>query len=241
MLKIAVCDDEQIFCNELKNIISTYMLEKQICYEIDLFRSGKDFVRHGAEMIKYQIIFLDINMDDLNGIETAKALRCFCKDTFIVFVTAFVDYTVDGYMVEAFRYILKSNQNFKETVYESLDAICNKMNCIPNVERFEFKECTKEISLDRIAYIESNLHKLEFNVLEEKYVVYSLYDTLNSIEEKYNKNGFLRIHQSYLVNMKYITNIVNYKAYIINGIVLPVAKSRFKFAKDKFVKYKGEI
>lgn len=241
MIKIAVCDDENIYGKRIETVIAEYMMEKHLSYEIDLYPSGMEFVRLEAEMTKYQIVFLDINMDGLDGIETAKKLREFCKDTYLVFVTAYINYTIEGYKVEAIRYILKNTPNFKETIYESLDAICEKMNCVFKVESFDFKEKKKKLSSESIIYIESNLHKLSFWIQEERWVEYTLYDTLNAIENKFDTSNFVRIHQSYLVNLKYITDIVNYKVYLVNGIVLPVAKPRFKEVREKFAIYKGEI
>ena len=75
MLKIAVCDDEEIFGKKIHSLISQYLDEKKLFFEIDTFHAGTEFVALGPEMSKYQIVFLDINMDDLDGIETAKQLR----------------------------------------------------------------------------------------------------------------------------------------------------------------------
>lgn len=94
--------------------------------EIDTFSSGKEFVELGIEMVKYKIVFLDINMDELDGIMTAKKIRENSKDMFIVFVTAFVNYTIEGYKVDAVRYILKDNKNLVASVYECMDAIHEK-------------------------------------------------------------------------------------------------------------------
>ena len=172
MIKIAVCDDEEIFGKKLQTIISKYLNDKQLPFEMDLFHSGTEFVALGVEMSKYQIVFLDINMDDLDGIETAKQLRSYCQNTYVVFVTAYLNYTLEGYKVEAIRYILKGTANFEDLVYESLDAICEKMRYVEQKECFDFKEGKKELSINRIAYIESNLHKLQFHVLESDYSCY---------------------------------------------------------------------
>ena len=241
MIKIAVCDDEEIFGKKIHSLISQYLDEKKLFFEIDIFRSGTEFVALGPEMSKYQMVFLDINMDDLDGIETAKQLRSYCKDSYLVFVTAFLNYTLEGYKVEAIRYILKGATNFKDLVYEALDAICEKMRYVEQKEVFDFREGKKEIAISRIAYIESNLHRLQFYVLESDYVLYTLSSTLNAIEGQFEENRFVRIHQSFLVNLSYVVSIANYKAYLQNGMVLPIAKNRYKFAREKFVKFKGEV
>ena len=241
MIKIAVCDDEEIFGKKLYAIISQYLEEKKLFFEIDTFHAGTEFVALGPEMSKYQIVFLDINMDELDGIETAKKLRNYCKDSYLVFVTAFLNYTLEGYKVEAIRYILKGATNFKDLVYEALDAICEKMRYVEQKEVFDFKEGKKEISMNRIAYIESNLHKLNFYVVESDYVSYTLSSTLNAIEDRLEEKRFARIHQSFLVNLDFVVSISNYKAYLQNGNVLPIAKNRFRDAREKFVKFKGEL
>lgn len=241
MIKIAVCDDEEIFGKKLYAMISQYLEEKKLFFEIDTFHAGTEFVALGPEMSKYQIVFLDINMDELDGIETAKKLRNYCKDSYLVFVTAFLNYTLEGYKVEAIRYILKGASNFRDLVYEALDAICEKMRYVEQKEVFDFKEGKKEISMNRIAYIESNLHKLNFYVVESDYVSYTLPSTLNAIEDRLEEKRFARIHQSFLVNLDFVVSISNYKAYLQNGNVLPIAKNRFRDAREKFVKFKGEL
>lgn len=126
MFRIAICDDEKIFRADLKEILTRYMTDRGIMLEIDTFSSGKEFVELGIEMVKYKIVFLDINMDELDGIMTAKKIRENSKDMFIVFVTAFVNYTIEGYKVDAVRYILKDNKNLVASVYECMDAIHEK-------------------------------------------------------------------------------------------------------------------
>lgn len=86
MFRIAICDDEKIFRDDLKEILIRYMTDRGIMLEIDTFSSGKEFVELGIEMVKYKIVFLDINMDELDGIMTAKKdpgkqqgyVYCFC-------------------------------------------------------------------------------------------------------------------------------------------------------------------
>lgn len=180
------------------------MTDRGIMLEIDTFSSGKEFVELGIEMVKYKIVFLDINMDELDGIMTAKKIRENSKDMFIVFVTAFVNYTIEGYKVDAVRYILKDNKNLVASVYECMDAIHEKMDYKITWAEFDFCEGTRKVSLNRILYIESKLHKLEFHVMEDCLQKYTLQGTLNEIDDKFAGNDFLRIHQSFLVNMKFI-------------------------------------
>ncbi len=242
-LKIAICDDELIFAEKLANVISEYMNAKQIKYEIDIYKSGREFINLGMDMMQYKIVFLDINMEEVDGIETAKTLRQLCKDTdtYIVFVTAFIKYIFEGYKVEVTRYLMKNDPNFEDTVYESIDAILNKIQSKYRSVKYEFNEGMKIVPYDKIVYIESDLHKLHFGILEDELCKYTLYETLNSIEQNMLEEKFIRIHQSYLVNYKYIKKIQRYEVVLINEMKIPIAKTRYMDVKERYAEYKGEM
>ncbi len=241
MLKIAICDDEGYFRKFIREILTGYMDRSGGIYEIDEFVSGKEFAGLGIEIIQYNVVFLDINMNDMDGMETAQKIREISNDIFIVFVTAFADYTLEGYKVDAVRYILKNNVNFSEQVYECMDAISMKLNYVIQKKTFNFNEGTRNISLERLLYIESRLHKLEFHIMEDKLNRYSLYGTLNDMEKELADDSFVRIHQSYLVNMKYIESVSRYKAALSNGVSLGIPKARYRQVEETFVAYRGEL
>lgn len=218
-----------------------YLEERHIDFEIELFSSGREFVELGVEMLQYQIIFLDINMKQMDGIETAKNVRAYTEESFVVFVTAYIDYSLEGYQVGASRYILKNNLNFREQIYECMDAITKKMKRFLTRKIFRFQEGEKKIRIENILYIESKLHKLEFNILEHGLATYTMYGTLNELENELEEYPFLRIHQSFLVNLKYIKCVTGYKVVLSNGQELTVPRARYKTVKDTFIAYKGEL
>ena len=241
MFRIAICDDERQFRKRIHDILIEYMNENDILYEIDEFESGKDFISLGINLAKYDIVFLDVNMDELDGMETAQKIRKVSNDVFIVFVTAFITCAPQGYSVGAIRYILKNNVNFQELIFECMDAISLNMNYVAPKKKFNFNEGTKIVALERLLYIESRLHKLEFYIMEDKLKKYSIYGKLDGLEKELQGNDFIRIHQSYLVNMKHIEKVSRYEALLNNGIKLEIPKARYKFVEETFVSYKGEI
>lgn len=241
MFKIAICDDENYFRQEFKEIISAYMVNRGLIFQIDMFASGEEFMKLGIEMVKYTVVFLDVNMDKMDGVTTAKKIRMISKEVFIVFVTAYVDYTLEGYKVDAIRYLLKDSINFKSTISECMNAVIDKMNYTVVKRKFKFNESEKEISLDRLLYIESKLHKLEFHIIEQDMKIYTMYETLNNMEQELEGYDFIRIHQSFLVNLKYIKEVFRYKTILNNGIELIIPKARYKQVKDSFIAYQGEI
>lgn len=241
MMKIAICDDENFFTEKLRELISSYMMEKGLIFEIDTYSSGAALVELGVEIVQYRIVFLDINMAQVDGIMAAEKIREVSREVFIVFVTAYVDYSLEGYRLDVVRYLLKSNANFQSKVHECMDAIMDKMNYSVKKKEFDFKEGKKEVSLERLLYIESNLHKLEFHVMEDAMKVYTMYETLNVLEDILAGIDFIRIHQSYLVNIKHIKNVVRYKVILTNGIELSIPKVRYTEVKKKFIAWQGEI
>lgn len=115
------------------------------------------------------------------------------------------------------------------------------MDYKPHIETFAFKEGPKKLSLDRIAYIETEVHTLIFHVLEQDYTCYHLRETMGHMENRLAAYGFLRIHQSYMVNHKYIVRLSAYEARLTSGELLPIAKQRFQSVREQFAIYKGEL
>lgn len=226
-----------IFCAYVLNEFRV----RKICCEVDLFDSGDKFLELGEAVTKYRIVFLDINMEGTNGIETVKEIRKRTSELYVIFVTAFITYAIEGYKYDVVRYLLKGNDNFEGLLTECIDAILNKINFQVEVREFDFVEGKKNVNLEKIYYIESNLHKVVFWIKEESLERFSLYEKLNRIEEKIKNQKFIRIHQSYLVNMKHIISIKNYKTVLDNGEELPMSKAKFKAAKEAFIEYKGEL
>lgn len=224
MLKIAICDDEKVFRDNINKYVAAYLNEKEISYEIDTFSSGKEIIDLGIEIKQYNIIFLDINMDDVDGIVTAQKIREYSSEIYIVFVTAYINYSLEGYKVDAIRYLLKNNTNLEASISECMDAILHKMNLVVKKKKFKFNEGEKEINIDNILYIESKLHKLQFYIMEDKIKIYNLYGTLNELENELKDFHFIRIHQSYLTNLKYIRSVKCYKVLLCNNqeLLIPI-------------------
>ena len=241
MFKIAICDDESLFTEELRELLSGYMMEKGLDFEIDTYSSGEALIELGIEVVRYNIVFLDINMEKVDGIKTAEMVRKVSREVFIVFVTAYVDYSLEGYRLDVVRYLLKGNENFHIKVNKCINEIIYKMNFSVTKKKFDFKEGRKELSLERLLYIESKLHLLEFHVMEDTETVYTMYETLNVLDDMLSENGFIRTHQSYLVNAKHIKNVVRCKVILSNGVELSIPKVRYTEVKKKFIACRGVV
>lgn len=239
MINIAICDDEELFLQREQDIISKYMGENGYQYNIDQYLSGKQFLESN-KADKYDIVFLDVSMAEIDGMETAKRIREFNNKVFLVFVTAFIVYSTEGYKVEAIRYILKNDKMFDAAIEESLFTIIQRLAVSKQKHTFSFQEGKIEIDLSNIVYIESNLHKLIFHMNTSKKKQYSMYEKLDSIDAEIGGSGFVRIHKSYLVNMKYVEDIERYKLVLKDGTNLNIAKSRYPAVKETIITNAGE-
>ncbi len=237
MLEIAVCDDESFYREKIQRLLEEYLAERSLEYRIQLFLSGEEFLKHCENRVKYDIVFMDINMEKVDGIQAAMQMRAFHSDTYLVLVTAFINYALEGYKVNAVRYIMKDTLDTAMT--ECMDAVMEKMK-IAQVS-FSFMEGERKLYTDNILYVESRKHKSVFFYMEAEIVKYQIYEKLDWVEEKLSGFHFLRIHKSYLVNMKHIRKINNYTAFLDTGEELPVPRPRFRAAKETFVAYKGGL
>lgn len=247
MLQIAVCDDEQYDREKIQFLLKQYFETKNLEYTIQLYNSGEEFLSHYENNVKYDIVFLDISMQELDGIQTASQIRSFHSDTQLVFVTAFIDYALEGYKVNAVRYIMKDTLN--TAIPECMDTILQKMQ--RTQVSFSFMSGETTLYTDNILYIESQKHKLLFHYMEPNTIqstpaksgltVYQMYEKLDSIEKRLSDYGFLRIHKSYLVNMKHIRRLSNYTAYLDTDEKLPIPRLKYQTVKELFATYKGLI
>lgn len=184
---------------------------------------------------KYNVVFWGLKKTNKNGIKYARKIREYSSDVLLFFVADCMDYALEGYRLDVVRYILNSDTLFEHEIDECIGIVINKLQDAPVGKIFTFVEGKKYISLNEIVYIESNLHKVKFFIQEKTLKTYTMYTTLNKIERSFSKYSFLRIHQSFLVNAAYITNLFRYKIILKNGIVLPVSKKRFRMTEEHVV------
>ena len=191
MLQIAICDDEQFYREKIRRLLTDYLEKRDLGSSISFFTSGEEFLSPSENNVKYDIVFMDISMDELNGIETAMQMRAFHSDTFLVFVTAFIDYALEGYKANAIRYLMKDTLDV--AMGECMDAILQKMRT--SQVTFSFIEGERKLYTDNIIYIESDKHKSIFHYMETDLIQYQIYSRLDAVEQKLAGCGFLRIHK----------------------------------------------
>lgn len=229
-MKIAICDDRKDDRSALKALLETYNQD----FEIKEYGSGEELCGDMDYIRECSIVFLDINMDDMDGLEAARKIKAECQKVYIVLVTAYMNYALDGYKVKASRFLLKDD--LEQTLQECLDDILKEIRQEERVVEFGFVEGNMRLKVDDIIYIETSKHK---NVFYTQGQTFSIYKKMDELEEDLKGMGFVRIHQSFLINMKYIQKINSYVMILTTGKEISVPKSRYPEVKRQYTLFKG--
>ena len=224
-----VIDDERIAREGLNEFIK----------EFDFLENRGSFsnAHQAMEKLKTEsidLIFLDIQMPFLNGLEFAEMIKD--KPSMIVFTTAYSEFALKGYKVNAIDYLLKPIffEAFKASVFKAkkmYDLMFQQEN---NVKPLFFKEngVLLRVQPAQILYINSMQNYIEIHLKNQKRII--VHHTLKSILEQLPQNDFLQIHKSYIVNTKFITHIDGSALYL-DEISLPIARNRKEAILQVFV------
>lgn len=231
---VAVCDNDSQAREKLIGLIQKYCERHRYEIHIDGYDSGSGLCEHRDRLLEYQMIFLDAHWKGTGGLKIAKALKKLVPDTDIVLVADSMDYAIDGYKVGAARFLLKDTM--EETIEECLDALTAKGNPSHQVVEFSFVEGVVRFPVQDLIYVENSKHRQIFYTNSESY---SMYRKLDEIEEELKAYGFVRAHQSFLINMRYIQKISSYVLTLLDGKQFSVPKARYAKVKKEYLDYKG--
>ena len=230
MLQLAVCDDERVFRSDLRKILGTELELCGIDYHISEFTSGEELIA-GLEKADCQILFLDIEMKGIDGVEAARRLRETKRQMEIIFVTSYADFVFQGYEVRALNYILKPYEPEKiaavlHTALEALDIEAEKYYVIDQ------RGGSIRVPLSSVKYFSSERRTVHAVTTEREY---TFYEKLSDLETEL-PDTFVRIHNRYLVHLKYL-EAVRQNTAVVDGEELPVSRSCKSGLSIAFAKY----
>jgi DNA-binding LytR/AlgR family response regulator len=230
-MNIAVCDDEdfqrEIICGYINAFRQRY---KDIT--VTQYDSGEALIKKFGKQ-KYNIIFLDINMKKIDGIETAREIRKLDEKAIIIFITSFTRFISMAFTVKAFQFLVKplSLENFN-VEFERAIAQYN-INYYKYVLRSGISIDT--INLGDIVYLEQ--YQRQLNIYLNDGTVRASSDRLNREEIRLSMHGFVRVHQGYLVNLAYVKSIEEKNIVLTIEKQLPISVRRRKILLNEFNKY----
>lgn len=240
MFKIILCDDNRTFLENLRREIRTILRKGRTDSVIYTF---SNFEEIPSELLSQaNIFFLDIDFagQQYTGIDIAKKIRTLNEKSIIIFVTNFIQYAPDGYEVQAFRYLLKSDISSKLEL--CLHQALDKLSLGNETIMLNIYGETILIPIADVLYIESQAHNVIVYVQPQGQNMrkeYRMYSTLGSMEKNLEKQGFLRIQKSYLVNIRRMTKYQCTEAVLDTGLSLKVSKKIYNEQKRKYLLWKS--
>ena len=241
MLKIAICDDDQIFAGHLETLILQESRRMGIQVETEVILDGNSLVESIQEGIRYSLIFLDIELEQMDGISAARHIRDMDRYVLLIFVSDNNSYFQELFEVEPFRFLSKPLDVQKFCRY--FEEACRRIDETDVFYQFTFNKEVHQVLLKDVVYFESRKRMIYIFLKDGKTVYF--YGKLNEVEKEITDRGnyFLRIHQSYLVNYNYIKKMGYYNVVIgFDGKTaeLKVSEDREKNVRRQLCEMYGE-
>lgn len=233
MLKIAVLDDEKILCEAIQRKLYSIYQNMHVVVKIDGYSHGRELLYEVDDDTYYDIYFLDIELPDMSGIELARKLREKSPYCYIIFLTAYPQFAIEGYDARAYRYLLKDE--WEEKVSMTLEKIHEEMSdCTGPAYRIIIGSRYEKIPVSDIYYI----HKEGKNVIfETKGGKSSIRKTLAAVFEELPDEEFMYIDRGVIVNLQHVMKRRNKDVYMSNGEVLPVSGPQLETVQKRLMEY----
>ena len=230
-MNICICDDDSFFHGEIKRLLQPYF-SRANAPEITDCRCGEELISLGTGSEVFDIIFLDIEMGAVNGLEAAEQIRKYSPDTIIIFISSHKNYVFDAFRCEALHYILKpiSQSEFDDVFVRAL----NKYNLNRKTFPVKWNHTRANPRISDITYIETYKRKLLVHTVSGSYRHIA---KIADAYEQLKPHGFVCVHQSFIVNMHYIRSFSNDEIVLHDGQKVMVSVRKRAEALEAFDKY----
>ena len=227
-MKIGICDDEPMILSETQKILSTYM-NTTPDNTIFCFSSSTDLLTF-AKKKHLDLIFMDIDLKETTGIETAKALSLIQPDCQIVYLTNYIDYATDVYETDHCYYLLKNQ--LEKRLPDVMKKVETRLDILHEHLIIDSKSRKYVIPAKEICYVESNKHLTFIHTTTE---LIETAEKLDDIAAQLNKVTFVRCHKSYLISLNHIKTYERQKFTLKQGFEIPISRRYIKSAKESFL------
>lgn len=229
-MRIAICDDERTYIKKIENDINSLKTHENE-FEFSEFESGEAFIS-GFSKDNYDLIILDIEMKDLNGLQTAEFLRQIDKNVILIFMTSYDKFVYQGYEVNAFRYILKNQPEpiYLKQLSDTIQEYYRNKKYIKVVDN----DIEKELLTVDILYIEVYSHQIVIHTFNKEYYQKG---KLSDYEKMLEECLFVRSDKSVLINITNIDYIKKNQVFMKNGKILYVSRNHLEKITKAFLKF----
>ncbi len=238
MLKIAICDDDKALCLQLKSMLNETNEKTDENIEISIFFSGEEMCDSLLGGNHFNIIFLDIELREINGVEVGKKIREEFNDelTQIVYISAKDSYAMDLFDIRPLNFLVKPLKTEKiESVLKTAKKILGTSN-----QYYEYKigNVNFNVLLNDILYFESSGRKVKI-ILKDDVTEY--YGKLSEVEEKLKNSDFFFIHKSYLINYNHVIEYTYEYVKMSNNEILGISQNNRKAVREKLLQKKQRM
>lgn len=227
-MHIAICDDERVQISIIEEYIEKQNYKNIVC---DTFSSGEELLDMYANgEIIYNIVFLDIEIGNENGLDIARRLRKIDNNVIIIFITSHCEYVYKAFESQPFRFLVKPviEEKFNDAMNAAVEKLSNEYYI-----RLKVSYGYIRVKHSDIIYVEKVNRE---TIVHTVYGDYKTYLSLSNIL-KTDPNNFMMIHRAVIVNINYITEIHNGNIEIKNELILPISRMYRKNSKEKYERF----
>lgn len=221
MVSVAVCDDELLECLQISAKIRDLMEDMGIPCNVERFCGGEELLK---SLERFDMIFLDILMKGMDGMETARRCRELAFERPLIFLTSSRSYVFDAYDVEAFSYLVKpvEDEKLRNVLRRALEKerhVCRDYIVVSRERQ------RRKIFLDSVLYFEIRGRRIEVHQKDE---VFTYYGQIGVLEAQLEGKGFFRCHKSYLIHLKHVEAYNRQEAILENGERIIISRRRYE-------------
>lgn len=225
MLRIAICDDEKSICNQLEEILERLGREFLENIQIDIFYSGEELCQYLAANNYFDIIFLDIELKIMNGVEVGQTIRdrMLNETTQIIYISGKETYAMELFKIRPLDFIIKpfNYEKIKE-IFKIALRIIQKNG---NIFQYKIGHTTYNVLIKNILYFESRNREI---IIHETNATEVFYGKLKDVHENLRRFKFIQIHKSYLVNYNHVIKLEYHQVTMSSKVLLPISQANRK-------------
>lgn len=236
MFKIAICDDEDILIHELKKNLERYASETEKEFCLFVYHDGRELLeKYNSE---YDLIFLDIKMDEMDGLKTAQAVRRIDSTVGLIFLTSFKQYVWKGYEYNAVNYLLKPVKYGVlkmelDRYFSSYQGKDEPYLCFSN------DSGKHKVLYKNLCYAETDKRNVMLHFEGRQQIIYKNMKEISAL--LCGQPQFAQCHQSFVVNLSYVKGVEGLELLLATGERIPVSQPKRKGFMVKLTDYWGDM